>query len=219
MGEYANVPSGTGQENTIRLGVMDDLRYVRRSELEQWAALGFRTPKEGDREETRPLSDYLDDPATLYRFPWPWEDNQAIEHLQTRNMFATVLLAVPPQLMTEHRHMTKPVSGLGGTSINLFFPCPFTLKQGRYQAQVATVQGLSAHESGLCSAVPNTQITIWGERYDANGNGRTCFQCVFCERAQSYSPEHIIQIMELNRHRSEPYIEQILSRLRPMRVE
>ncbi len=175
MGEFAQRRTVQGTEQVLKLGTMDDFRYVRRQELEAWRL---------HDAEPDTIQAYLDDPNTLYRFPWSNEDGQWIGDLELneREMFRTIQLRLP-RIDYDHGdivvHLQAPK---GGYQHNIWVPClhhpDFNLKKS----------------IGDVSHV----VTIFGERYDEQGRGRTIFLCGYCKVPFSIGPEHMEELHQLS---------------------
>jgi len=171
MGDYHTRHAGGGRiEFVCKLAVLDDWRYVRRDEA---AALVSR-----DAGVDTNIRHALASPATLFRFPFPWEDGLSRpEDIEGRDMFATVEFVLPPELAhlvkgIEHREVWLGVrQARGSYSFNVAIPCPlsegFVLK----------------HSQGA----PVALADIYGERYDAMKRARTIFRCGYCETPFSVS--------------------------------
>jgi len=166
MGEYATI-----QGTELKLGTMDDFRYVRHDEVEKWHGEG-----------SADLAEYLADESTLYRFPFPWEDGQSVDQAAQRNMFEPVIVLRSPQFEgLEHHPVCKGFSFPGGGyNVNLYVPCPFTLRE----------QGPQAGNTTLCSSLPEFHLRVYGERW-AGSEGRTIFACPYCEHLYSLDAPHI----------------------------
>lgn len=169
MGEY--LTDYTGQ-TVLKLGTMDDMRYVRRSEVESFAASG-KYP----RQDLRYI---LQDENSLYRFPFPVEDNATLEQINERNMFKTTEIPVSKEFIQglDHGDRYMPLSPVGiqhAYNVNIWIPCPcskdFNLRKSTN------------------GAFP--LINIYGERYDSEGNCRTIFRCAWCEHPFSLSSDEI----------------------------
>lgn len=149
-----------------KLGVMDDFRYVRRLELVTL-----------DDQE---LQGYLDDPSTLYRFPWPDEDGELLLAIDKRDMFRTMWLDVKALgWETEHDPVCVPVNAGGAHTVHLWVPCP------------ATIGADSEIKHSLINSQP---IQIVGERYDEQGRPRTIFACGWCDKAFAVSADSAEQL-------------------------
>lgn len=168
MGEFAQRRTVQGTEQVLKLGTIDDFRYVRRQELEAWQL------HDADPDT---IQAYLDDPNTLYRFPWSNEDGQQIGDitLNDRDMFRTVQLRLPP-VEYEHGKITVHLQApKGGYQHNVWFPC------------------LHHPDFDLKKSIEDVRhvVTIFGERYDEQGRGRTIFLCGYCKVPFSIGPEHM----------------------------
>lgn len=166
MGEYGTI-DGTG----IKFGTCDDWRYVRRDECERW----LETHAQEYRKSDTPLSIILEDASLLYRFPYPWEDGHTVLDVQRRDMFkprVTCFLRCEDGENADDLHGEKWVSMAapgGGFNVNVAVPCPYT------------AAGRAMRSSGLPGDGSGRYVSIYGERYDENGRGRTIFTCIYCE--------------------------------------
>lgn len=192
MGEYITIG-----DMKIKVGVMDDFRYVRLEELQEFLYLA---------KETEEIQVYLDDPTTLYRFPFPWEDDKSFLH-HGRDMFKTVSLNITPTMNDfEHGSIVKHVecSG-GGHGVNVWIPC------------ILGEDGRKHQTSGV-----RPVITIFGERKNCNGV-YTVFRCGYCEKPFAMDEKGIEEIQNLNQKRyandEEHWIHGVLKRLKPKKLE
>ncbi len=159
MGEYIG---------GIKIGVMDDLRYVRREEC---AGLHQDTPSEEGAGALR-------NPASLWRFPWPDEDGATPGEIDARDMFRTYTRSLEGNPLTgiDHGDGSRGGRGVclhiqakgGGYGFNVTLPCP-ALFGSRLPSLVT---------SAIPAAFP---IQIYGVRYDQRGD-RTIFRCGWCEQ-------------------------------------
>lgn len=176
MGEYLLTPNGK-----LKLGVMDDLRYVRHQELVSMAETpeGRLSPDVGRA---------LEDTNTLYRFPFPSEDGQDWSAIGQRNMFRPVVILDADGIEIEHRSVVKCITAPGGNyQVNVYLPCPFLLTtRGKPEDPTKTA---------LCSTLPPPSIMIFGERVQ-DGKPRTIFSCIYCERMFSLTDLEI-QLLRL----------------------
>lgn len=196
-------------KSQIKLGMAEDLRYVRRREVE---ILQGRTEED--------LREYLEDPNTLYRFPFPGEDGAAInlaagdpEPVNQRSMFKPALTLFNPDIEIEHREvinrLTGPRSGpmetTCGYSVNVWIPCPYR----------------AAFKDFRHDQLPPPVIYIVGERYlqHAQGDlvqgvtGRTIFGCIYCDAMFSLTTEETTKLVQANQH--DLQLTEILNRLLP----
>ena len=166
MGEYAKI---NGEQ--IKLGTLDDWRYVRRDEVERWQPLAS--------EGGTGMGLALAAEEIVWRFPFPWEDNENPEDVHGRTMGKPALtVAIPGEI--EHQRVTVSMglngAGQGGAfNVNVRVPCPYTLGNRPGQEPASDL------EVEYCSAVPdNTYATIWGERVGGERGHRTDFKCIYC---------------------------------------
>ncbi len=208
MGEFATIEvpkskrNPKGIDHLCKLGTCDDWRYVRRQEAEHLAKRDAGAGTDMDR--------FLRDSGTLYRFPWPDEDRHLhdISHINGRSLFRNWVMELPDELagVLEGLEHKKICASIGpedwhGYHVNVFVPCP-----------------LSA-DAGLVAPTGQPKIaSIYGERYDAEGNGRTIFRCGFCEKPFSMSPEEVEKFRTDLKGRSEyasGWFAMFVERLRP----
>ncbi|HZL93548.1 MAG TPA: hypothetical protein VFB99_07890, partial [Vicinamibacterales bacterium] len=166
MGEYAvrQMSDGT-TETAFKLGVMDDWRYVRRSEakriLETW----------GEVRSIGDISGALADPATLWRFPFHKEDGK-VDDIGSRSMFETVTVLAWPELFEQFNHKTwRPYEAAeAGRGPRVYLPC-------FYSEEFKALE-----RSGFVKKTgePKPELDVYGERYDEHGNARTLFVCGYC---------------------------------------
>lgn len=170
MGEYATRRTAAGEiVEVAKIGTCDDIRYTRRAELHAWAP--------NDAGMGANCRSILAAPSSLYRFPWPDEDGQNIEGrpFGERSMFRGQLILLPREWagVLDHHDRSVPIFEsaecgipLAGAGLNVRIPCPwgpdFNLKRS------------------VKSPNERFPAVIYGERYDANGNGRTVFACAGC---------------------------------------
>jgi hypothetical protein len=167
MGDYHTVRRADGGYDSLcKLGVIDDYRYVRRTEVDALVHT--------DAGESADLRCVLTADNVLYRFPWPDEDASTgnTAHICKRDMFRTFTLPVAQELMDllDHKARWVPMgaAGQGGAyNVNVALPCPLS----------PAFNALGLKTSG---ATPILQIL--GERTDAQGHTRTIFGCGYCER-------------------------------------
>lgn len=160
MGEYYK---------NVKLGTMDDWRYVRHEEIVNLHNTGVVA--EGIVWALNPEN------QVLWRFPWPTEDNQDYTASNERDMFKDWTLPDGVCKGPEtHKHVTLHVSDHYAYNINVFIPCP---------------AGPDFAKSGLTSSQISHPVHIIGERYDADGNARTIFECAYCHQMFSLSDEEI----------------------------
>lgn len=193
MGEYFTQRTGNGNVDFVcKAGVMDDWRYVRRSEAQAWA------PHDAGADTN--VREALQDPLTLWRFPWPDEDDGVIDgkfnvdRASRRDMFRHLDVPVTADLLRTlpHQHdicvSMSPGAGNaatgGGYNCNVFLPCPFGTRAEIYEGKTAILR--------------NTGFTpllrIVGERYDQAGNARTIFACAWCGSLSSPSQALIEEV-------------------------
>ncbi len=173
MGEYIG---------RLKIGVVDDLRYVRREEC---AGLHQDTPSKDGAAA-------LSNPASLWRFPWPDEDGAAPEEIDARDMFRTYTRSLegPPIEGIDHGDGSRFGRGVtvhiqaegGGYGFNVMLPCP-ALFGDRLPALVT---------SSIPAAFP---IQIYGVRYDQRGE-RTILRCGWCEQPFSMDDESADRLRE-----------------------
>jgi hypothetical protein len=198
MGEYLTSVSG---EYLAKAGVMDDFRYVRRSELEHWSPL--------DGGKGTDCKEVLADLNTLYRFPFPWEDPPAeIEidfgRIDQRDLFKTQTVYGwnPPAAVT-HKEIVQPLKGKHmAQGINVWLPCPI----GTPSYPLKTSFG---------GATP--AINIVGERYDQWGHGRTIFACAWCQAMFSLDQAELLNLMQFMTDRIAPnehWMPEVIRRLK-----
>ncbi len=182
MGEYLKFPDG----KEIKLGTLDDFRYVRRDEAQRWADRGLRT--EGNTSPAEAIAD----PTTLWRFPFPWEDRDSVAKIHERKFGdAHRLTFRVPGLEIDHQHKTVSMSApAGGYGVNVYVPCPYLLER--------IGAGQDAKRAALCSTPGEQTIYLVGERFDAEGRGRTVFGCIYCERWIALSVEDLAKLREHN---------------------
>ncbi|MBI4241845.1 MAG: hypothetical protein HY613_09020, partial [Candidatus Rokubacteria bacterium] len=119
----------------------------------------------------------LQDGSTLYRFPWPDEDNDTIEAINGRSMFRTLIWKVPATILAgfTHHELVPHVQDLqGGHGLNVWLPCP--LSPG----------GIPYRTSGT----PQPIVALNGERYQ-RGIPRTIFACGYCEKLFSVDADDL----------------------------
>lgn len=104
MGEYAT-DTMTGER--VKIGTCEDLLYLRHDQLDRVAAR--------DRSESAPR-EHLD----VYRFRFPWPDEDGTAPGQFDNPFRSLGVHVDPCQQIEHR--TRQFKGDGGYLVML--PCP-----------------------------------------------------------------------------------------------
>ncbi len=181
MGEFATLiapktrRNPKGIEFLCKLGKMDDWRYVRRQEAKLLAEKDAGAGSDMDR--------FLRDPATLYRFPWPDEDRYIhdLPHINGRDLFRTWVIEMPEELADvldglEHGNICASIGPANwhGFNVNVFVPCPLSI------------------DADLVRPTSKPKIlSIYGERYDLDGNGRTIFRCGFCEKPFSMAPDEL----------------------------
>ena len=188
MGEYITIG-----DFRLKVGVMDDFRYVRREELEGLNDIA---------KETEEIRLYLEDERTLYRFPFPWEDDKPLLH-NGREMFKTVSLRITPEMNDfEHGHIVKNVECTGrGHGVNIWIPCIL----GEKGCDLKTSRKFHV-------------ITIFGERQNEGGR-YTVFRCGYCETAFAMDQKNINKVRDINNKISlngEKYwMPRILERLKP----
>ncbi|MDP3911993.1 MAG: hypothetical protein Q8Q14_16540 [Gemmatimonadales bacterium] len=206
MGEYHEVRSGKKIKQLCKLGVIDDWRYTRRSEAE------VLRPR--DAGTNTDIPEVLRDPSTLWRFPFLDEDappthDAVVDAINRRDMFRTItfLLNEDTTLCDGVNHDGKYVwwgdqgIGNGGAlSTQFWLPCPWSPKFEAVR-KLAPTPGVQR---------PIAFITIYGERYDAQGRVRTIFRCGYCEAPFSMSPADLHEVQQANRDRCG---EALLSRL------
>jgi hypothetical protein len=179
MGEYYK---------NIKLGTMDDFRYVRLDEMQ------------AEAEKTSELDCYLNDPTPMYRFPFPDEDGQSIEVANQRERERHFVFAQPDGMEISHQEKCVHVSANGGGwGVNVFIPCP-----------------AEAHKHGIKTSPVNTvPLEIVGERRDpATGKLRTIFSCSWCENWFSLDQESVELIRQtIIKYNSGEWYHQIASRL------
>jgi len=193
MGEYLLLNDG----DKLKLGVMDDFRYVRHTELAAMA----ETP-EG---RTSPaVAQALKDPATLYRFPFPWEDDQDWDEIGQRDFFTPRIILNATGIKGAHRSITQCITGPGGThQVNIYLPCPYLLtKQGEPEDPT---------EPALCSHLPDPLLIIVGERV-REARVRTIFQCIYCEMLAAMHQAELDLLWQQNKDRVD---RAVLARLTP----
>jgi hypothetical protein len=198
MGEYVTLTGGQG----FKYATADDARYVRRCELEEVLPLVV-----ADKERAEAAS-YLVDPRVLWRFPFPDEDGASWEKIGERSMSrsraafarrvpytfgrevgpeeARVADAIMRQV--KHKHMSfragsaltkEAIPGLGP---NVSVACVAMLVSAAGERVIAQRKGFDEKSpvwfsTGADEGIP---IEIYGERYDAEGRGRTIFCCGWC---------------------------------------
>ncbi|UBF29912.1 hypothetical protein K9N68_37515 (plasmid) [Kovacikia minuta CCNUW1] len=188
MGEFLTNHAG---EQLCKAETMSDFRYIRYEELKFWA------PSDGGHGTD--CQAVLEDQDTLYRFPYPWEDNHCARNdsgeilgirfsaINSRDMFKTMAFygfAIPEQV--EHKPVYAHLKGRSmGGGINVSLPCPV---DPRFKPEPYPI-GKSSNPVTSC-------IAIAGERYDANGVGRTIFECGWCETYFSLDPGTLAMFLE-----------------------
>jgi len=169
MGEYITVD---GEE--IKAGTCEEMLYVRRDEMEQWVRDGRAAAIPGNAP-----------PATLvavadrlfWRFPWPWEDEHDVFAIREREPFTTGGTCgdfePPDGIEIPHARITAHFQWKGGGGgVNVYVPCPATLKYA--QGPLGERKRGSGVE--LCSkASPRIQVRSVGK------GGATLFACSYCE--------------------------------------
>lgn len=184
---------------------MDDWRYVRRSECEAWSPYDAK-------EETNVL-EALQDPNTLYRFPFPDEDRlESIlsfnwQTINERDRDRTLEFTYETKDIVHGEIVTSVVPNSNGRSINIWLPCPiitpYPLKKSK------------GNPVALC--------TILGERYDERGNARTIFSCDWCNEPFSVGDEEISKIRQAiiarkpsnNENNSPSWWDKVAKRIKP----
>jgi len=193
MGEYLLLNDG----DKLKLGVMDDFRYVRHTEL----AAMIETPEGRISPAVAPA---LANPATLYRFPFPWEDDQTWDEIGQRDFFAPRIILNATGITVTHRSITQCVTGPGDIyQVNLSLPCPYLL----------TTRGEpeNPREPTLSSSLPVPSLLVIGERV-SSGQARTIFGCIYCGVLLSCSTEELARLRQQNQHRLD---QEFLVRLTP----
>lgn len=205
MGEYHTRLDPAGKPVTLcKLGVCDDLRYVRREEALRLAPL--------DAGADTNLEALLADERSLWRFPWPDEDQATVSEIDQRDMFRTWLFAAE-SLACDHGERCvslHPEGVSSGWNVNVFIPCP-----------------RRAGAAGLRTSPVAPLFNIYGERWRA-GQGRTIFRCAWCGQPISLPPEDLAAVREsllgeadLEDGRQAPqaaaFLRALAQRLRPQR--
>lgn len=178
MGEYLYLRGS--KESVCKLGVMDDFRYIRHDEAERLA------PHEGEGDGGT-LAHSLADASTLWRFPFPWEDQDLTRSAQEiaaeiakREMSRTTYVEAPMTVVRAMEHADKVVHMTprgGGWGVNVWVPCPHS------------AAGLKLHQStGGASPI----LVVHGERHE-RGEARTIFACGYCEKLYSFTPNEITE--------------------------
>ena len=198
MGEYVTLPGG----HHVKFATADDARYVRRAELEKVLALVV------DDKERADATPYLADSSVLWRFPFPDEDGASWKDIGKRSMFrshAVLARRLAPKFGREvgpeearvadaimrrvdHKHMTFRAGSavtkdaLPGLGPNVGVSCVATLVSASGDRVIALRKDFDEKSpvwfsAGADEGVP---IEISGERYDAEGRGRTVFCCGWC---------------------------------------
>ena len=193
MGEYLLLNDG----DKLKLGVMDDFRYVRHTEL----AAMIETPEGRISPAVAPA---LANPATLYRFPFPWEDDQTWDEIGQRDFFRPRIILNATGITVTHRSITQCVTGPSDIyQVNLYLPCPYLLTT-RGEPEDPT-------EPALCSALPDPLLVIVGERVREN-RVRTIFKCIYCEMLAAMHQAELDLLWQQN----EPRVDRaVLARLIP----
>ena len=180
MGEYATAKNHNGAIVTVlKLGVLDHMMYVRRSELEAWAPhdLGHGTD----------CGAILADPTTRYRFPWPYEDGCSIK------AHPEIIKARPPFPV-----QSVPWPGVRGAAhqsciayVNTVAPDP-QMESGRVSGSVRIPCPLSPAPTLEILHAPEL-VCIVGERWLA-GRPWTVFECAYCRSPFRVTHEEAEQI-------------------------
>lgn len=172
MGEYHTRLDPTGKVIQLcKLGTMDDWRYVRYEEAQRLAPL--------DAGANTNIRSFLNDERTLWRFPWPDEDEFSVAAIDQRQMFRTLLFACA-ELTCEHTQRCVSIHPEGVTSgynVNVWITCPRQAAAGMKTSPVPPL------------------FNLYGQRFRA-GQPRTIFRCAWCGQPFSLTPEELIPVRE-----------------------
>lgn len=182
MGEYLSDKSG---QQVCKIGIMDNLRCIRRDELIWWEPF--------DGKNGTDVGGLLGDTNSLYRFPFPDEDGQANaagyfdwDEINDRREERTILITVTPEWLRQvdhgERYFAMSPTGSVGYNVNFWTPC-------LYSADFAL-----RHSQNVTDAY--ALINVYGERYDDQGRARTIFRCAWCDCPFSLNEEEIEFVRE-----------------------
>jgi hypothetical protein len=175
MGQYA---FKNGQQG-LKVGTMDDFRYVRYGEAERLVASG--NDQNGD------IRYGLETLSAVFRFPFPDEDNQGDSKIGERSMFRTLPpFKISADLISKFDHGERVISlSPEFTQLsynnNVFLPCPV---------------GEAIKKAGIKQSGTALLANIYGERYDKDGKPRTIFRCAWCGSPFSVGASDIDAIRE-----------------------
>lgn len=193
MGEYLIL----NDSDKLKLGKMDDLRYVRFAEVAAMAET-----QEG--QQSPDVKRALADPNALYRFPFPWEDGQSWDDIGQRKMTVPALILAATDITVAHRSVVQCVTAPGGLyQVNVYLPCPYLLT-GRGEPEDPITPA-------LCSALPLPSLLLIGERV-RQGQARTIFACIYCRVLLSCSSAEIALLQQQNQNQIDAAV---LARLIP----
>lgn len=163
MGDYMRLSDGS----QVKIGTAGDNRYMRHDEALQFLPLDHSSELQGNLEFF----------GADWRFPYPAEDDQDLEHVDKRSMFDIEVFTLPRELLPEkHDDVCVQIGSVARLSygINRVLPCPLSKDDKQYGQNVAT-----------------PIVAIYSERYDAAGNPRTVFACGYCQTLFSLSEEEL----------------------------
>jgi hypothetical protein len=173
MGEYHTRLGPDGQPELLcKLGVCDDLRYVRREEALRLVPL--------DAGANTDIAALLADERSLWRFPWPDEDQARTRQIDQRDMFRTWLFTAENIDCTHGQRCVSiyPEGTSSGWNVNVFIPCP-----------------RRAGEAGLKTSPVAPLFNIYGERWRA-GQARTIFRCAWCGQPISLDSGELLAVQD-----------------------
>jgi len=167
---YHTVRYRKSVRTVCRLGTNNDWRYVRRQEAELLA------PR--DAGKSADFSASLQDTLTLWRFPWPDEDDQLgrTKLISERDMHRVAKVTLPDGFLARipHTRMSIPVrlTPFAAPYFDLLIQCPLSA-------------GFDLEVSGHTPTI----INIIGERDYA-----TVFGCAWCHRQFTAQPDNLDRI-------------------------
>ena len=158
--------------NNRKIGTCETMMYMRLEEAEQLAKC-----KAAD-DDGITFASMLTDNVTMFRFPFPDEDNVKGNLLSLPNHSPSFPLHLPPDF--EINHSTVTISH-GQPNVNYFIPCPHS-------------PDCTIKHSPLSAPMINIMYQAMRD-----GEKATLYECSTCGQLQRCSREEMAEVVEYNR--------------------
>jgi len=181
--------------NGRKIGICETMMYMRLEEAKQLAQCGAKD------DDGISFASMLTDNETMFRFPFPDEDNVKGNLLSIANHSPSFELSLPPEVELNHRTIcVSNADRNGNKSMNIFLPCPHDKKNFNLKT---SMNPPSQHISIMYHAMRYPLYKgVDGNTLEDTSKDMiraTLFECSRCGQLQRCDQEEMATIVEYNR--------------------